>query len=104
MEVNIKKQAKSDIHTALDKVITFDLSRGIKPESLKRYYKKDSHFKDILKRIRNKCINLFEDENEYKETVREILDDMLQDRIYADKDKKASMKHIKNIKDFKKEE
>ena len=70
------------------------MRRGIKPESLKRYYKKDSHFPDILKRIKNKGINLFDDEKHYKEVVKEILNDILQDHIYAEKDKKST-KHIK---------
>lgn len=103
---NIIKQAKSDIFKELYTVIKFYISKGAKPQSLKRYYKNNKRFNDILEDIKNKGINLVEDENEYKKLVREILNEILDDFIAKQKDeeykknKSQKMKHIKEFYSF----
>ena len=101
----IIKQAKSDIFKVLHPIITFYINKGAKPAALKKYYKNNKRFEDILEDIRNKASNLVKDEAEYKKLVREILNDMLDDIIAKDKDeeyknKSTKMKHIKEFNSF----
>jgi len=97
---NIIKQAKSDIHKVLHPIITFYINKGAKPAALKKYYKNNKRFSDILDDIRNKGTNLVKDEKEYEELVREILNDMLNDFIAKDKDDEYKNKKMKHIKEF----
>lgn len=103
---NIKKQAKSDIFKELHPIISFYIKKGAKPASLKKYYKNNKIFKDILDDIKNKGINLVKDETEYKSLVREILNDILDDFIAKDKDieyknkQESKMKHIKEFNSY----
>ena len=71
---NIIKQAKSDIFKALNPIISFYIKKGANPESLKKFYKKNKRFLDILQDINNKGINLIENEdikefNSYNENL-----------------------------------
>jgi hypothetical protein len=103
MEIsNIIKQAKSDIFKELYSKINFYIKRGAKPASLKKYYKNNKRFSELLDDIKNKGINLVKDEKEYQKLVREILNDMLDDFIAKEKDKKENknMKHIKEFNSF----
>jgi len=99
---NIIKQAKSDIFKELYTIINFYIKRGAKPVSLKKYYKNNKRFSDLLEDIKNKGVNLVEDEKEYQKLVRVILNDMLDDFIAKEKDKKENknMKHIKEFNSF----
>lgn len=103
---NIKKQAKSDIFKELHPIISFYIQKGAKPASLKKYYKNNKIFNDILDDIKNKGINLVKDETEYKSLVKEILNDILDDFIAKDKDveyknkQESKMKHIKEFNSY----
>jgi hypothetical protein len=99
---NILKQAKHDIYVALEGIIKFYNIKGASYLALKKYYKKNKNFDEILEDIRNKAFNLFNDEKEYKKTVKEVLMDMLDDRIAYQKDKKKinEMKHLKLYENF----
>lgn len=103
---NIKKQAKSDIFKELHPIISFYIKKGAKPASLKKYYKNNKRFNDILEDIKNKGVNLVKDESEYKSLVREILNEILDDFIAKEKDeeyknkKEKNMKHIKEFKSY----
>jgi len=94
---NILKQAKQDVFNALDGIIKSYNMRGISYSALKKYYKKKTNFNDILEDIRNKSINLFDDESQYKKFVKEVLMDMLDDRIAHEKDQKK-LKKFENFK------
>lgn len=104
MEKNsIIKQAKSDIFNELYPIINFYIKRGAKPQSLKKYYRNNKRFNDILEDIKNKGINLIKDESEYKKLVRDILNEILDDFIAKEKDdeyKNKSNKKMKHIKEF----
>ena len=63
---NITKQAKSDIFGELKPIINFYISKGAKASALKKYYKNNKRFDDILDDIKNKGVNLVKDEQEYK--------------------------------------
>jgi hypothetical protein len=103
---NIVKQAKSDIFKVLHPIITFYINKGAKPYALKKYYKNNKRFNDILDDIGNKGVNLVKDETEYKKLVREILNDILDDFIAKNKDdeyknkKDSKMKHIKEFNSY----
>jgi len=96
---NILKQAKQDIFNALDGILKFYTLKGASYSALKKYYKKKKNFDEILEDIRNKAYNLFDDESEYKKFVKEVLMDMLDDKIAHEKDKN-NIKKMKNLKTF----
>lgn len=102
----IFKQAKSDIFKVLHPILTFYVNKGAKPASLKKYYKNNKRFIDLLDDINNKGVNLVKDETEYKKLVREILNEILDDFIAKDKDKEyknkqeSKMKHIKEFHSY----
>lgn len=98
---NILKQARHDIFTELDKVITFYNSKGASFSSLKKYYKKKTNLNDLLEDIRNKSNHMIPDENEYKKFVKEILFDMLNDKIAREKDQKSKIKTFESFKNNK---
>jgi hypothetical protein len=98
--INIVKQAKSDIFKVLHPIITFYINKGAKPLALKKYYKNNKRFNDILDDIGNKGVNLVKDETEYKKLVREILNDILDDFIAKNKDDEYKNKKMKHIKEF----
>lgn len=105
MEKNIIKQAKADIFKELYTVINFYIKKGAKPQSLKKFYKNNKRFNDVLEDIKNKGFNLINDEVEYKKIVREVLNDILDDFIAKQKDeeyknKSQKMKHIKEFYQF----
>lgn len=105
MEKNIVKQAKADIFKELYTVINFYIKKGAKPQSLKKFYKNNKRFNDVLEDIKNKGFNLINDEVEYKKIVREVLNDILDDFIAKQKDeeyknKSQKMKHIKEFYSF----
>jgi len=102
---NFKKQAKSDIFKELHPIISFYINKGAKPKSLKKYYKNSKRFRDLLEDIKNKGINLV-NEDEYEKLVREILYEILEDFIAKDKDEEyknkqnSKMKHIKEFNSY----
>jgi len=102
----IIKQAKSDIFKVLHPIITFYTNKGAKPASLRKYYKNNKRFSDLLSDINNKGVNLVKDEKEYEKLVREILNEILDDFIAKDKDKdyktkqESKMKHIKEFNSY----
>lgn len=103
MEKSIIKQAKSDIFGELYPIINFYVKKGAKPQSLKKYYRNNKRFNDILEDIKNKGINLVTDESEYKKLVRNILNEILDDLIAKEKDeeyKNKSTQKMKHIKEF----
>ncbi len=100
---NIKKQAKSDIFKELLPILSFYIKKGANPASLKKYYKNNKRFNDILEDIKNKGINLVKDESEYKSLVKEILNEILDDFIAKRKDEEYKNKQenkMKHIKEF----
>jgi hypothetical protein len=111
MENNIIKQAKSDIFKELYPIIRFYIKKGANAKSLKKYYKNEKRFKDILEDIKNKGINLVKDEDEYNKVVRNTLNEILDDFIAKEKDeeyknkqikkKEKKMKHIKEFNSYK---
>jgi len=107
---SFKKQAKSDIFKELYPIVNFYIRKGAKPASLKKYYKNNKRFNDILDDIKNKGINLVKDEAEYKKLVREILNEILDDFISKLKDdeykykQNSKMKHIKEFVETEKSE
>jgi len=99
----IIKQAKSDIFKVLHPIITFYVNKGAKPESLRKYYKNNKRFSDLLSDINNKGVNLVKDEKEYEKLIREILSEILDDFIAKNKDKEYKTKQdskLKHIKEF----
>jgi len=100
---NIIKQAKSDIFKELYSIINFYIKKGASPQALKKYYKSSKKLDDLLDDIKNKSSHLVKDD-EYKNLVREILNDMLDDFIAKDKDEeyknKSKLKHIKEYNSF----
>lgn len=105
MERSIINQVKSDIFKELYTIINFYVKKGAKPENLKKFYKKNKNFNDLLEDIKNKGVNLVEDEGEYKKLVREVLNDILDDIVAKNKDKEyknksQKMKHIKEFYEF----
>lgn len=103
---NIKKQAKSDIFKELHPILSFYIKKGAKPAPLKKYYKNNKNFNDIFDDIKNKGINLVKDETEYRNLVKEILNEILDDFIAKDKDEEyknkqeSKMKHIKEFNSY----
>lgn len=98
---NIKKQAKSDIFKELLPIISFYIQKGANPSSLKKYYKKKKRLNELIEDIRYKGINLLNDESEYKEFVKNILDEILDDFILKNKDDEYKLKHLKEYYNFK---
>ena len=92
MERSIINQVKSDIFKELYTIINFYVKKGAKPENLKKFYKKNKNFNDLLEDIKNKGVNLVEDEGEYKKLVREVLNDILDDIVAKNKDKEYKIK------------
>ena len=67
---NIIKQAKHDIYMALQGTLKAYNMKGVSYSALKKYYKKKGNFKDLLEDIKNKGIHLFDNESEYKKTIK----------------------------------
>jgi hypothetical protein len=106
---NFIRQAKSDIFKELHPILSFYINKGAKPQALKKYYKNNKRFIEILEDIKNKGINLVKDENEYKKIVREVLNEILDDFIAKEKDdeyknKQSKMKHIKEFNSYEPED
>jgi chemotaxis protein histidine kinase CheA len=102
-KINILKQAKHDIFIALDSIIKSHVMKGAEYSSLKKYYKNNKNFEGLLREIRNKGINFFKTDKEYKLFVKDILSELFDDRISYEKDKKnvTEMKtQLKNFGDF----
>ncbi len=102
---NILKQAKQDIFNALNNIIKSYNMKGLSYTTLRKYYKKKKNLDEILEDIRNKAINLFDDESEYKKFAKDVLMDMLDDKIAHEKDKKKLKKFenfSKTFQNFKK--
>jgi len=102
---NITKQAKSDIFKELHPIVKFYINKGAKPNALKKYYKNNKRFSDLLEDIKKKGSDLVKDEKEYEKLVRNILHEMLDDFIAKEKDeeyknKKSKMKHLKEFNHF----
>lgn len=101
---NITKQAKSDIFKELYTIINFYITKGATAKALKKYYKNSKRIDDIIEDIKSKGSNLITDENEYKNLVKNILNDMLDDIIAKEKDdeykNKQKMKHLKEFYNF----
>lgn len=106
-KTSIVKQAKSDIFSELYPIINFYVKRGAKPQALKKYYRNNKRFNDVLEDIKNKGVNLIKDESEYKKLVRDILNEILDDFIAKEKDDEyknkinKKMKHIKEFNSYK---
>ena len=103
---NITKQAKSDIFKELHPIIKFYMSKGAKAVALKKYYKNNKRFEDILDDIKSKGSNLVKDDSEYRKLVRTILEEILDDIIAKEKDdtyknKNKNMKKLKTFENFK---
>jgi hypothetical protein len=94
---NILKQAKSDIFKELYTIISFYIKRGAKAKHLKKYYKNNKRLTDLIEDIKYKAVNLVSDEDEYRKLVRSVINEILDDIIYSEKDKKSKMKHIKEF-------
>lgn len=101
-KTNILKQAKYDIFNALEGIIKFYILKGASYKALKKYYKKKKNFDGLLDDIKNKGVNFFEKENEYKTFVKKILTEFFEDRIAHEKDnpKVTESKNLKNFNDF----
>lgn len=97
---SILKQAKSDIFKELHPIIKFYINKGAKPSALKKYYKNNKRFEDILEDIKNKASNLINDESEYKKLVKDILNEIIDDFIAKEKDEEYKNKNMKHIKEF----
>jgi len=101
--LNVEKQAKSDIFNALHKILDFYIDKGAKPAALKKFYNNSKRFKDLLDDINNKGINLLKNQEEYHKLVREVLHDILDDFIAKNKDSEYKNKQdskLKHIKEF----
>ncbi len=105
-KINILKQAKYDIFNALDGIIKFYVLKGASYKALKKYYNKKKNFDGLLDDIKNKGINFFKKEKEYKTFVKKILTEFFEDKIAHEKDKPKVIesKKLKNFNDFINEE
>lgn len=103
---SITKQAKSDIFKVLQPILNFYIKKGAKSSALKKYYKNNKRFNDLLDDISNKGINLVKDESEYRKLVKDVLYEILDDIISKDKDveyknkQESKMKHIKEFNSY----
>jgi hypothetical protein len=97
---NLTKQAKSDIFSELYPIINFYINKGATPQSLKKYYRNSKMFNDILDDIKNKGSNLITDDIEYKNLVKTVLNDILDDLIAKQKDDEYKNKQMKHLKEF----
>ena len=103
---NITRQAKSDIFKELYTIISFYINKGAKPAALRKFYKNNKRFNDLLEDIGNKGINLIKDEADYKKLVRDTLNDILDDFIAKNKDidyktkQDSKLKHIKEFNSY----
>jgi len=98
---NLIKQAKSDIFTELYPIINFYVKKGANPTSLKKYYRNSKRINDILDDIKHKGSNIITDDSEYKELVKNTLNDILDDMIAKTKDDEYKNKQNKNMKHIK---
>lgn len=102
---SITKQAKSDIFKVLQPILNFYIKKGAKSSALKKYYKNNKRFNDLLDDIGNKGVNLVKDELEYRNLVKDVLYEILDDIISKEKDteyknKQDKMKHIKEFNSY----
>ena len=99
---NITKLAKFDIFKELHPIVKFYMSKGAKASALKKYYKNNKRFEDILDDIKSKGSNLVKDDSEYRKLVRTILNEILDDIIAKEKDDtyKNKNKNMKKLKTF----
>jgi len=95
---NLTKQARSDIFSELYPIIIFYINKGATSQALKKYYRNSKRFNDILDDIKNKGANIITDDIEYKNLVRTVLNDILDDLIAKEKD--DEYKKLTHIKEF----
>lgn len=97
---NIVKQAKHDIYIVIKDILSVYNSKGASYTSLKKFYKKKVNLKNLIEDIKYKNVHLFDNENEYINIVKEVLFEILDDKIAYEKDKNNKNNKMKNLKTF----
>lgn len=97
----IKRQAYDDIFNQMVEIIEIYHRKGASYKSLRKYFFKNvDNINELIEDIKSKSINLFANEKEYIEYVKNILSDILQDKESAEKDKSCNMKNLKKFENY----
>ena len=91
----LKKEIIKRLKNVLEK---FDKS-GISPLSIKSHFKSKTNFKKLLLSLKD--MEREYDEENFEEFVRDILNRLISDKVYYDKDNlKEGLTHVKKFNDF----
>lgn len=96
MEYNIYITAKTDIIEKLNSLFDRYQRQGVDLNSLKKWITKKGNFNNILKDIRNEGSHYFDSITEYENFVKDMIYEVLNDRIAVEKDNLFNMNENNN--------
>jgi hypothetical protein len=86
MTFHLEQATKKELVLALNQLIDHYVNQGADLKSLKKFFKHQSNFKQLLKDIRYAGMQMISNEQAYEETARKILDEVMEDRLAEVKD------------------
>jgi hypothetical protein len=95
MEYNLYILAKREIIDSLNLLIDRYLKKGIDLNDIKKWVTKKNNFKNILYDIRKSGSQFFDSETEYEEFVKDLIFEVLNDKIAVQKDNLNDMNENK---------
>jgi len=96
----LDKQAREDIHKAIDSIIDRYLSEGVTIYDLQRYFKMEKSFKTFLSDINYAGRRYFGDDEDYPSFVKKILKKIILDKTSEVETKSLSENIIKRFDQF----
>ncbi len=96
----LEKQAREDIHSAIDSIIDRYMTEGVDIYDIQRYFKIKKSFQTLLSDINYAGRRYFGDEEDYPGYVKIILKKMIQDKISEVETKALSENSVKRFSQF----
>jgi hypothetical protein len=99
---NIDKQKKKELYSAIENIITKFTKGGVSEKDLKKYFKKEKNLRTLIKDLRWLNHQVFNSDIEYTNYVRDLLKEVIEDFLAAEKDKnkKEKMEKTKTFEEF----
>jgi uncharacterized protein YpuA (DUF1002 family) len=91
---------KNEITTKIKKVVNEYLSLKVDIKHLRKYFKNKTSFKNFLKDINYIGKKSFNNNEDYENDIRKILNDIIDDKEATIKDKKVSEGVVLNFNEF----
>jgi hypothetical protein len=98
--LHLDKKIKKNIFNRLDSIIDTYANKSLSIKYLKKYFSNPKRFSELVSDINEIESENFESMDEYRKLVREILNDILEDREALEKDKNSKKKKEKIVENF----